>query len=61
MSDDEFDQSESWINRHQRFRGDPRAVGDIGKSLQESPEGEMQFTETVSAIAQTRRRHLLRL
>lgn len=38
-----FDQSAYWIARHNQFAGDPRAVGNVGKSIAENLAGEVQL------------------
>jgi SAM-dependent methyltransferase len=46
-----FDQTLYWRRRHERFRGDPRSVGNLGKSLEENLRGERQFQEWVGHAA----------
>ena len=35
-----FNQTAYWINRHERFAGDPRSVGNAGKSVEENVKGD---------------------
>ena len=36
MGTDDFDQETYWIKRHKRLSGDPRSVGNLGKSLEQN-------------------------
>ncbi len=47
-----FDQVEYWIKRHQRFVGDPRSVGNAGKSLEENLKGEQKVRALVTHAAE---------
>jgi SAM-dependent methyltransferase len=50
-SETPFDQAEYWIERHKRLQGDPRSVGNVGKSVEENLKGEELIKRNVSAVA----------
>jgi SAM-dependent methyltransferase len=43
----QFDQSQYWVDRHQRLPGDPRSVGNLGRSLEENQQSEVLVREVV--------------
>ena len=47
----EFDQDSYWIARHEQLRGDPRSVGNFGKSIIENLDGEMRLIGATNWIA----------
>ncbi|MGR3341782.1 MAG: class I SAM-dependent methyltransferase [Paracoccaceae bacterium] len=49
--EDEFNQDAYWIERHENYRGDPRSVGNIGKSVEENLKGESRFISAVTWAA----------
>ncbi len=48
---DEFDQNAYWIQRHEQYHGDPRSVGNMGKSLAENLKGESRLVSAVTWAA----------
>jgi 2-polyprenyl-3-methyl-5-hydroxy-6-metoxy-1,4-benzoquinol methylase len=46
-----FDQNRYWITRHERYRDDPRSVGNLGKSLEENRRAEGLMQERVGQAA----------
>jgi trans-aconitate methyltransferase len=46
-----FDQAEYWRSRHRRLRGDPRSVGNLGSSLEESERSQAVVQRTVKEAA----------
>jgi len=48
---DEFDQNAYWIERHENFRGDPRSVGNMGRSVEENLKGENRLISAVELAA----------
>lgn len=47
-----FNQAEYWMKRHRELAGDPRSVGNVGKSLEENYKGEERIKTTVDCAAQ---------
>ena len=45
-----FDQADYWIQRHQKYEGDPRSVGNLGKTIEDNLEGERNIRELVRTI-----------
>lgn len=50
-SEKPFDQADYWIERHKKLHGDPRSVGNIGKSIEENLKGEEILKRSVSVLA----------
>jgi SAM-dependent methyltransferase len=46
-----FDQARYWIARHEELIGDPRSVGNKGRSAQDSVEIERRLNETAGVLA----------
>lgn len=44
-----FDQDAYWIARHQKYRGDPRSVGNIGKTIAQAEAGDQSIRRAVAA------------
>lgn len=47
-----FEQGEYWIERHRKLKGDPRSVGNCGRSVEENTEGENAFKRYVGVAAE---------
>lgn len=47
----EFDQSSYWRERHSRLVGDPRSVGNLGRSVAENLEAEQRMRRVVDRAA----------
>jgi SAM-dependent methyltransferase len=52
MRNPKFNQNDYWIDRHQKLRGDPRSVGNLGRSKEENLLGERRLIEGISWIVQ---------
>lgn len=50
-SDKPFNQAEYWIDRHRKLQGDPRSVGNLGKSVEDNIRGEDIFKRHVGHVA----------
>lgn len=50
-SEGPFDQAGYWIDRHKRLHGDPRSVGNAGKSLEDNLKGEARIKRDVGILA----------
>ncbi len=48
---DEFYQDAYWIERHESYHGDPRSVGNLGRSVEENLKGESRFNSAVTCAA----------
>jgi len=48
---DKFDQDAYWIERHKTYRGDPRSVGNMSKSIEENLKGEYRLISAIEWIA----------
>jgi len=48
---DEFDQTQYWLDRHQRLEGDPRSVGHLGRSVERNKRSEQVVANVVSRAA----------
>jgi SAM-dependent methyltransferase len=46
-----FDQKAYWIDRLERYRNDPRSVGNLGRSLEENQRSEALVMARVGAVA----------
>ena len=46
-----FDQTKYWTERHEKFRGDPRSVGDMRRSREENEKGQQDLKQIMSCIA----------
>ena len=51
MASEPFDQTDYWVKRHLEFRGDPRSVGNAGKSVEENRSGEAKVIKAASIVA----------
>ena len=51
MGNGDFDQQSYWIKRHKRLRGDPRSVGNLGKSLEENLHAEKNIKQWMGCAA----------
>lgn len=51
ISEKPFEQGKYWIERHKKLRGDPRSVGNVGKSIEENLAGESLFKRHVGIVA----------
>ncbi|RMA42337.1 class I SAM-dependent methyltransferase [Rhodophyticola porphyridii] len=48
----EFDQSGYWIDRHRQYIGDPRSIGNMGKTRAENEQGDIIVQSLCQRIAQ---------
>ncbi|MFH1184755.1 MAG: class I SAM-dependent methyltransferase [Chloroflexota bacterium] len=51
MKKRDFDQNAYWIQRHERFRNDPRSVGNLSKTLEQNIAAEKQIQRWVGCAA----------
>jgi 2-polyprenyl-3-methyl-5-hydroxy-6-metoxy-1,4-benzoquinol methylase len=51
MSQNVFDQSQYWIERHEKLRGDPRSVGNLATTLEQNQQGEEEFKKAIAVAA----------
>ena len=51
ISEKPFEQTRYWIERHRSLKGDPRSVGNVGKSIEENLAGETLIKRHVSILA----------
>lgn len=51
MSEKSFDQAGYWIERHRQLKGDPRSVGNMGKSIEDNLKGEQTLRRHVGLVA----------
>jgi trans-aconitate methyltransferase len=51
MSEKVFDQSQYWIERHEKLRGDPRSVGNLATTLEQNQQGEEAFKKAIAVAA----------
>lgn len=47
----EFNQSQYWRERHRKLEGDPRSVGNLGRSLEDNVKSEASVIATVERAA----------
>ena len=52
MRNPSFNQNDYWIDRHQKFRGDPRSVGNLGRSKEENLLGDRRLINGISWVVQ---------
>jgi 2-polyprenyl-3-methyl-5-hydroxy-6-metoxy-1,4-benzoquinol methylase len=51
MSQKVFDQSQYWIERHEKLRGDPRSVGNLATTIEQNQLGEEEFKKAITVAA----------
>lgn len=49
--ENDFNQAEYWIKRHEDLKGDPRSVGTLAASREANEEGEREYKIVVSHLA----------
>lgn len=52
MTGHRFDQAGYWIKRHQELKNDPRSVGNLGSTRDESFRGEVDYKSAISSVAE---------